>query len=358
MSLTGTALLTLVIVLVIAAPIGVIARWRFTARRGRPHGVTARIGRLSALLGCQLLAVFLTFLVANNSYGFYNSWTDLTGVGHDKPTGISDRGLVKKGQGRTEIVRVSGGPSGATADMLVWLPPQYDQPEYADKKFPVMMVLPGQPSQVQTMFWHFDFGGVATREIDSGRVQPFVAVFPPLMIDPPRDTECTNVDAGPQALTWLQKDVPQATLAHFRVSDQSKLWSVMGWSTGGFCAAKLLLTEPGRFSAAASLGGYYQPLLDHTTGRLFRNKTERDDNSPLYLYLTEGLRPDRSLLLVSGKQDTESWPMTEKMIEATKGNPNVYTYVFAQGGHNYRNYRDLLPGILGWFQARGVYGSG
>lgn len=358
MSLTGTALLTLVIVLVIAAPIGVIARWRFTARRGRPHGVKARIGRLSALLGCQLLAVFLTFLVANNSYGFYHSWTDLTGLGRDAPAGVSDRGLVKKGQGRVEIVKVSGGPSGATADILVWLPPQYDEPDYADKKFPVMMVLPGQPSLVQSAFRHFDFAAVATREIDSGRAQPFVAVFPPLMIDPPRDTECTNVDGGPQALTWLREDVPRATLAHFRVSDRASLWSVMGWSTGGFCAAKLLFTEPGRFTAAASLGGYYQPLLDHTTGKLFKNKAERRDNSPLHLYLTHGLRPGRSLLLVSGEQDTESWPMTEKMIEATKGNPDVYTYVFAKGGHNYRNYKDLLPGILGWFQARGVFGSG
>ncbi|BAK34661.1 hypothetical protein MLP_16470 [Microlunatus phosphovorus NM-1] len=358
MSLAGPALLSLVIVLVIAAPIGVILRWRITARRGRPHGVRASIGRLCALLGCQLLAVFLTFLVANDSYGFYHSWTDLTGLGRDAPAGVSDRGLVSKGQGRVEIVKVSGGPSGATADVLVWLPHQYDEPDHADKKFPVMMVLPGQPSLVQSMFRHFDFGAVATREIDSGRVQPFVAVFPPLMIDPPRDTECTNVDTGPQALTWLQKDVPQATLARFRVSDRASLWSVTGWSTGGFCAAKLLLTEPGRFAAAASLGGYYQPLLDHTTGRLFRNKAERADNSPLHLYLTKGLPAGRSLLLISGKQDTESWPMTEKMIAATRGNPNVYTYIFAEGGHNYRNYRDLLPGILGWFQQRGAFGTG
>lgn len=358
MSLTGTPLLVLILVLVLLAPIAVIWRWRAAARRGGPNGKKVGAGRVLALVGCQLLAVFLTFLIANNSYGFYNSWTDLAGVGSDKPATISAHGLVHRGQGRTEIMKVSGGPSGASGDVLVWLPHQYDEQRYATKKFPVMMVLPGQPSQVQAMFLHFNFGAVATQEIDSGRVQPFVAVFPPLMIDPPRDTECTNVEAGPQALTWLQRDVPQATLTHLRVSDRPDRWSVMGWSTGGFCAAKLLLTESNRFTAAASLGGYYQPLLDNTTGRLFANRSQRDANSPLYLYLTKGLAPGTSLLLVSGRQDSESWPMTEKMINATQGNPNVYTYIFDQGGHNYRNYKDLLPGILGWFQTRGVLGTG
>lgn len=356
MSLTGTPLLVLVIVLMVLAPVLVVVRWRATARRGRPNGAGAGVGRLLALLGCQLTAMVLTFLVANNSYGFYTSWTDLTGFGTDKPPGVSTYGLVTKGEGRTETLTVRGGPSGASAEVLMWLPPEYDDKRFAATKFPVLMVLPGQPSQVQTMFEHFDFGEVASEEISSGRVKPFVAVFPPLMVDPPRDTECTNVDGGPQALTWLQKDVPEATLKKYRVSSDVARWSVTGWSTGGFCAAKLLLTDPDRFTAAASLGGYYEPLTDDTTGKLFKNKTERNANSPLHLYQTGGLAPGRSLLIVSGRQDEESWPMSQKMINATKGDGQVYTYIFAEGGHNYRNYKDLLPGVLGWFQARGVFG--
>ena len=70
---------------------------------------------------------------------------------------------------------VQGGPSNAKADVLMWLPPQYDDPSYADTEFPVLVVLPGQPSQVQTTFNHFSFGAVAAAEIESGRVEPFVA---------------------------------------------------------------------------------------------------------------------------------------------------------------------------------------
>lgn len=68
MSLTGTPLLVLVIVLVGLTPLLVVARWRATVRRGRPNGAGAGVGRLLALVACQLTAMVLTFLVANNSY--------------------------------------------------------------------------------------------------------------------------------------------------------------------------------------------------------------------------------------------------------------------------------------------------
>src|SRR4051794_14293146 len=193
MNLTGTPLFVIIVVLVVVLPVLVAWRWRSTALQGRPNGAAAGVARLGALLGCQLVAVLLTFLVANNSYGFYASWTDMLGLGIDKPAPVSTRGLVSKGDGRIEKLKIEGGPSRASGTALVWLSPQYDDPRFADTQFPVLMVLPGQPSSVETMFQHFDFGHNAAEEIASGRVQPFVAVFPPLMIDPPRDTECTDV---------------------------------------------------------------------------------------------------------------------------------------------------------------------
>jgi K+ transporter len=40
--------------------------------------------------------------------------------------------------------------------------------------------------------------------------------------------------------------VGNAVLKHFRVSRDGRQWSAAGWSTGGFCAAKLLLHHPNR----------------------------------------------------------------------------------------------------------------
>ena len=101
------------------------------------------------------------------------------------------------------------------------------------------------------------------------------------MTDPPRDTECTDVAHGPQAETWLTTDVRDAVLQHDPGEHRPGAWAVIGYSTGAFCAAKLVLGHPRLFAAAAGFGGYYQPITDHTTGNLFAGSRIRyDDNSP------------------------------------------------------------------------------
>jgi pimeloyl-ACP methyl ester carboxylesterase len=208
------------------------------------------------------------------------------------------------------------------------------------------MVLPGQPSTPQVMFRHYDFGQVATTEINSGRVKPFIAVFPPLMTNPPRDTECTNIPGGPQAFTWLSSMVPDAVRHQLRVEPGP--WSLAGWSTGAFCAAKLMLTQPQDFQATVSLGGYFTPIIDRTTGDLFHgDAAARQRNSPLWLYRQHGLQ-GRKLLLICGRQDLESWPPNRQMLAATRGDPSVSFLEFPTGGHNYRNYRRYLPDALQW----------
>ena len=187
------------------------------------------------------------------------------------------------------------------------------------------------------MFRHYDFGQIATTAIDAGRVKPFIAVFPPLMTNPPRDTECTNIPGGPQAYTWLSSMVPDA-IRH-QVRAQPGPWSLAGWSTGAFCATKLLLTQPKDFQAAVSLGGYFTPITDRTTGDLFHgDAAARRRNSPLWLYQQHGLN-GRKLLLICGRQDKESWPANRQMLAASRGDPGVSFLDFPTGGHNYRNYR-------------------
>lgn len=342
--------LVLSAVVALAAP-GALA-WRY-ARKQRSSRNPLNLGLALALLG-QLGAIFFVFLYTNDTYQFYSSWADLAGI-RSAPAAISLNGL-SPGEGQIAIMNVNGASSQVNADVMVWLPAQYNQPHYKNHKFPVVVFYPGQPSTPSAAFHTFQFGQVASAMIKKGQIKPFIAVFPTLMIAPPRDTECTDVPKGPKGLSWLTTDVPAAISAHYRVQPMGRQWSLMGWSTGGFCAAKVLLKNPTSYSAAVSFGGYYDPVVDSTTGNLFHGMRHfKQSNSPAFLYQKRGLGNDH-LLVVASRSDSETWPSTSKFLTLTAGDGSVSTILPATGGHNTSDYSAYLPQSLAWLAQQGALG--
>jgi enterochelin esterase-like enzyme len=362
MTVPGLTSHTLFVVVAVAAVLPLLGvawlAWGVSvAARDRP--LTRRVLPAVALVLCaQLFAMAAFALRVNDEYLFYTSWADLTGqITQTSP--IQTGGLVGHGQGHVQVMTVPARDTGSQHQVLVWLPPQYDLAAYRNHRFPVVMFLTGQPSTPQTAFSRFHFARTAMRLIDANRTQPFIGVFPTLMISPPRDTECTNVPGGPRAETWLARDVPRFTEQHFRVARPGQAWTTMGWSTGGFCAAKLVASHPALFGSAVSLGGYYQPLQDGTTGSLFGGRKRLAlYNSPEWLYLHHGGLRGSRLLVVTGRQDRDTWRSTHQMIQTTAGDPAVAHIIFPRGGHNYRNYAAYLAPSLAWGASRWPTSSG
>jgi S-formylglutathione hydrolase FrmB len=355
MSITSPVLLWLVAALAVIVPVALIALWG----RG-PRNVGDRLLRLVGVVLCQVLAVGAVGLYANNQYGFYTSWGEVVGESDAGGGAIDLTGLVpgdgSQGTVKTITVKVPGakGPGAARLPVLVWLPKQYDELRNRLTRFPTVMVLPGQPSTPQATFNGFAFAAQATRAIDSGKVRPFIAVFPPLMIAPPRDTECTDVPGGPQAETWLASSVRQQVVKRFRSDPSGAKWSSLGFSTGGFCAAKLLLRNRTEFSAAVSIAGYFDAETDSTTGDLFGgNRQLRNENAPIWL-IKQPPQRQTNLLIVASKTDTDSWKPgatyadTSQMVTQSAGIPGVATLLLAGGGHNYATYKPTLPQSLAW----------
>jgi S-formylglutathione hydrolase FrmB len=141
------------------------------------------------------------------------------------------------------------------------------------------------------------------------------------------------------------------------VSPLARKWSVLGWSTGGFCAAKLLLHHRNHFGAAVGLGAYYDGETDRTTGNLFGDSLRRRlENSPLWL--VRRATGTTHLLIVTSRQDRDSWAGvhyadSQAMIAATSGLPGVSTIVLPEGGHNYRVYRATMPQVFSWLGTNG-----
>jgi len=349
LTLTGRPLLVLTTVLAVLAVVGVVLLVH-RATGSPPLDPKRRLAFASAtfvlaVLG-PVLAVGTAGLAVNDDYGFYTSWADLTGSGPAQ-VAIRTGTLVRPGQGTLQVRTVHSRSGGRDHRVIVWLPPGYDA--HAARRYPVVMFLPGQPSSPQGTFRHFEFARIASQLVQSHQVPPFIAVFPTLMIAPPRDTECTDIPGGVRAESWLNTDVPAYLSQHYPVQPPGPDWSLIGWSTGGFCAAKLVAGHPGRFGSATALGGYFSPIEDHTTGDLFGDHSLRyDHNSPQWLYQHDhGLGGSR-LLIVAGRQDPESWPESQQMLRETARDPAVSQLVFPRGGHNYKDYRSYLGQALVW----------
>lgn len=357
MSLTGSPLVFLLATMAVGLPFVLL----LMAWRRKPGGLWRGIGTFLAVLLCQVLAVAAVGVAANNQFGFYNSWHELLGRGNAGPQEVTANSLVPPDGSHGRVLSlpvplpVPGAVrrAGGKLTVLVWVPREYGQPQYRSTKFPVTMMMPGQPSTAAGVFRQFDFAAQATRAIEEHQVKPFVAVFPPIMVAPPRDTECTNVPHGPQAESWLYDSVRTAVLRSFRVASEGRQWSAMGWSTGGFCAAKLLLRHPLLFHAAVGFGAYYDAETDKSTGDLFGgNRKLRNLNSPIQLIQTARSQAARLLIIVSrvdrASYNGRFYADSKQMIALTRGMPGVSTLVLPKGGHNYRTYRVTVPQALSW----------
>jgi S-formylglutathione hydrolase FrmB len=142
--------------------------------------------------------------------------------------------------------------------------------------------------------------------------------------------------------------VPALVQQHFRVLPKAASWAAVGYSTGGYCAAKLVYLAPQRFHTAAALSGYFNALRDSTTGDLWGgSRSVRDHNDLLWL-TAHGRHPAADLLVFSTRQDTSSYGSTEKLLALSRPPTRVFSMIAARGAHNLKVLRVALPVVLVW----------
>jgi enterochelin esterase-like enzyme len=357
MGLTGPGTLVLAALVALAVPAAAVAGWHRLGQPG-PAGVLTRIG---VLAGCQLTTLALVGVLVNDTFAFYSSWTDLLGVGPraGQPAsapGSLDRSLsavlardAQAGVGTMVPLPIRGTRSGVRAGpAAVYLPPQYGDPSYANRSFPVVELLSGFPGGPATWVRTLHLPNVLDSLIRSGRSAPFIAVVPVQNVASPRDTECVNVVGGPQVETYLTYDVRAAVDRAFRASQDGSGWTVLGDSTGGYCAADLALRHPDLFTAAVSIAGYNAPAHDATTRNLFGDQPELARLfSPAWL-VEHQQRGPLHLLLISSKPDRTAYRATEQLRSLVRPPLQLATLVLPSGGHNFRTFAAELPVAFGW----------
>ena len=356
MPLTGNWMLAIAISAAVAAVVAVVFCWDRVSRRPWLRWPA----RGSMLIACQLTACLVVALFVNDQGLFFTSWSDLFGNGSGTSTSqvrpgaydpqLAARSTVARGreQGLVLPVPIPDASVSRWHYALVYLPPQYFEPAYANRAFPVFELIGGYPGTPHGWTGPLDVQQIADREIAAGRAVPFVAVMPNSNYVPHHDGECINAVGGTQVETTLTVNVRRAMERDFRVSSDRSSWAVAGVSTGGFCALNIAIRHPDMFAAAVSMSGYNRPYVDWTTGALFGHSlAARDANDPLWRF-THLPAPNLALLLASSRQDVTTHVEANELAAAARLPTRVDLLTVPRGGHNFHVWVAMEPTVYDW----------
>ena len=380
MSPTGWPMTVTAILLAVAAPIGTYLLWN-RIRGPRPVRAAARLSMIGV---SQVMAILLCGVIVNNYYGLYASWDDLLGdtgspgviihentaatgtpiTGGDLTDGRAQggRGQVVpvvprqrpagptqefKKYGDDAVVTTFVGPKsglGGTNDVMVWTPPQYNDPAYANAAFPVVLLFPGYPGTPQTWFGNMagqkELGSLLQQHAST----PFVLVA--VNISPVKgvNTDCTDIPGGPQVATYITDDVKNMIERTFRVTTDRSGWGMMGYSEGGLCAGKLLVQYPQLFSAAVQMSGDVRP-----GGYVSKYGTAfADQNSTLWLLQNHKPNPPVSLLAAASAEDAHGSVLSDALSLQHVAPDVVDVLKKDHGSHNTAVWKQWLPQAYGW----------
>ncbi|MCQ4082357.1 alpha/beta hydrolase-fold protein [Streptomyces sp. RB6PN25] len=350
MSLTGTPFFVVLIAVTVVVIAGTLVFWSIVPGPRLMRG----LARLVMILLCQLTAIAVVATWINTSYGLYSSWSDLFGTN----TNPDSAAMPGPPPTRAQFTHAQGGtPAGGLLDtyfhgphsqlsgqVIVWTPPQYDEPGYATARFPVLMLLHGVPGSPQSWLEHGGMPDDFKNLVAQNHAHPFILVMP--VVNPGSvDTDCSDVP-NRKVATWLAADVPELISQKFRTITGPRGWGVMGFSTGGYCAAKLPLQYPHVFGAGAALDP--DPLTGDPD--VISDPQLRRRNSPTWL--VQHTKADVDLFLATSRQDPDSPPrylaQFAQAAAASGSGVRVQTTVLPTGGHNYNTWTSLYPAAFGW----------
>ncbi|MFJ8042001.1 alpha/beta hydrolase [Kitasatospora sp. NPDC096147] len=363
MQLTGTPFLIVTIILV---PISIAVAMLLWGKVRGPRAARA-LTRLVMLLFCQVTAVVTVFVMVNNANLIYGSWSDLLGTGEhvravphvapEDPKGGSTHAPEPKViqqfkkvddpkvPGDVQRTELKGKLSGVDGEVLVWLPPQYDKPEYKDKKFPVVELLPGWPGSSSTWYGTLKVSEQLKPLMETGQVAPFILVSPrTLLLGNTTDTGCADVPGKVNAATWLSRDVPQMVLDNFRADPSADRWAVAGYSAGAHCATKLAVEHPNRYRAGISLSGYNDPGKEPAS-LTAKDPALREKSNPLNI-LKSAAQPPKVALYVSGNKG-DGFEDAQALKAAAKA-PTTVQPIETTGAHSSDVWKPMVPDVFKW----------
>jgi hypothetical protein len=312
MGLRSGILLLTVGVVALALPVAAVLLWG-SVRGPRPARAAARI---SMLVAAQLAAIVFA-AVGLNDYGyFFDSWSQLFGSTAPGASAVAVHPQAAERHDMTLTMRHFGGADarparsewpavphrhrsslppragrlafidwsvrsqwptrGAVARIglasreshvsttgYVYLPPAYFRAWRGPVRLPVLEVFANQPDTSYDLVYRTPMPGYLLRAMATGQSPPYILVLLDTGSDPGQGG-CVD-RRGAQRLTFFAADVPRLISRVLRVD--APRYATLGFGSGGYCALRLGLADPSRFTRSASLLGCYAPVTGRPLGR-------------------------------------------------------------------------------------------
>ena len=320
--------------------------------------LVARARHLATKLvsGIAVIAVslFTGAVLVNDSFGYYTTWssayTDSFGGAQRAPAVTVDTrkpGVLDTPNGQLITVNLPGHTSHINRHGYVYLPPQYSLSRYRHIRFPVVMLLHGTPGGPWN--WREQMHIAATIDSMMARriIGPMVFVMPQVSSGPAQ--ECLNY-GNVQDETYVAKDVPADIAGKFRVSRDRSQWSMLGYSSGGYCAVNIALHHRRNFGAAASMDGYYWPADGPALKRLAGDPRAQQFNDPLATveHLPAASVPLPQFWISAGTGSADDLHAARTFVGALQRLEHVNFVTQAGAAHNFYAWRDQIPVALAW----------
>jgi len=159
---------------------------------------------------------------------------------------------------RLEVRGGAGGAEALTRDLQVWLPEGYDDPENADRSYPILYMMDGQHVFEERPGTPAEWGADETAErlIAGGRVEPLIIVGVPnsgqhrLREYLPVGEIQGNSGDGAAFVSWMRREVMPRVERSFRIRGGPEHTAIGGASLGGAISLYAATQHPDVFGKA------------------------------------------------------------------------------------------------------------
>ena len=175
-----------------------------------------------------------------------------------RASGFYHKLIVTGDVSRLEVRGGAGGAQAMTRDLQIWTPPGYNDPENANKTYPVLYMFDGQNIFEQLPGVPGEWGAdeTATKLVESGKVEPMIIVGIPHAGEyrlseylPFGSYKGVKPDAE-ATMQWVRREIMPRVERAFRVKTDRASTSIGGASLGGAIALYASTAHADRFANA------------------------------------------------------------------------------------------------------------